>query len=42
MNEPALQALANFTDSGNIELARRTCEEALENEFIQAFALLFN
>ena len=41
-DEPALQALANFAaDSGNIELARRTYEEALENEFsIQAFALL--
>ena len=40
-DEPALQALANFAaDSGNIELARRTYEEALENEFsIQAFAL---
>ncbi|MGC6455420.1 MAG: tetratricopeptide repeat protein [Coraliomargaritaceae bacterium] len=41
-DEPALQALANFAaDSGNIELARRTYEEALENEFsIDAFALL--
>ena len=38
----ALQALANFAaDSGNIKLARRTYEEALENEFsIEAFALL--
>jgi len=41
-DEPALQALANFAaDTGNIELARRTYEEALENEFsIDAFALL--
>jgi tetratricopeptide (TPR) repeat protein len=41
-DEAALQALANFAaDSGNIELARRTYEEALENEFsIDAFALL--
>jgi Tfp pilus assembly protein PilF len=41
-DEPALQALANFAaDSGNIDLARRTYEEALENEFaIDAFALL--
>ncbi|MEN8663021.1 MAG: hypothetical protein ABF330_11080, partial [Lentimonas sp.] len=38
----ALQALANFAaDTGNVELARRTYEEALENEFgIEAFALL--
>ena len=41
-DEPALQSLANFAaDTGNIELARRTYEEALENEFvIDAFALL--
>ena len=41
-DEPALQALANFAaDTGKIELARRTYEEALENEFaIDAFALL--
>lgn len=41
-DEPALQALANFAaETGNIELARRTYEEALENEFaIDAFALL--
>lgn len=41
-DEPALQTLANFAaDSGNIELARRTYEEALESEFsIDAFALL--
>ncbi len=41
-DEGALQALANFAaDTGNIELARRTYEEALENEFaIAAFALL--
>jgi Tfp pilus assembly protein PilF len=41
-DEPALQALANFAaDTGNVELARRTYEEALENEFsIDAFALL--
>ncbi|MEO0508270.1 MAG: hypothetical protein AAF065_00235 [Verrucomicrobiota bacterium] len=41
-DEPALQALANFAaDTGNIELARRTYEEALENEFaIDVFALL--
>jgi len=41
-DEPALQALANFAaDTGNIDLARRTYEEALENEFsIDAFALL--
>ncbi|WP_041745107.1 tetratricopeptide repeat protein [Coraliomargarita akajimensis] len=38
----ALQSLANFAaDTGNIELARRTYEEALENEFpIDSFALL--
>ena len=41
-DEQALQSLANFAaDTGNIELARRTYEEALENEFgIDAFALL--
>lgn len=41
-NEQALQSLANFAaDAGNIELARRTYEEALENEYaIDAFALL--
>lgn len=41
-DEQALQALANFAaDTGNIELARRTYEVALENEFtIDAFALL--
>lgn len=41
-DENALQALANFAaDTGNINLARRTYEEALENEFnIDAFALL--
>lgn len=41
-DELALQALANFAaDSGNIDLARRTYEEALESEFsIDAFALL--
>ena len=41
-DEPALQSLANFAaDTGNIELARRTYEEALENEFaIDTFALL--
>ena len=41
-DEKALQALANFAaDTGNIELARRTYEEALENEFaIDPFALL--
>ena len=39
---PALQSLANFAaDTGNIDLARRTYEEALENEFaINPFALL--
>jgi Tfp pilus assembly protein PilF len=41
-DEPALQSLANFAaDTGNIDLARRTYEEALENEFgINSFALL--
>ena len=41
-DEPALQSLANFAaDTGNIDLARRTYEEALENEFgINTFALL--
>ena len=41
-DESALQALANFAaDTGNINLARRTYEEALENEFaVDAFALL--
>ena len=41
-DEPALQSIANFAaDTGNIELARRTYEEALENEFaIDLFALL--
>jgi len=41
-DESALQALANFAaDTGNIDLARRTYEEALENEFaVDAFALL--
>ena len=41
-DETALQALANFAaDTGNIDLARRTYEEALENEFaVDAFALL--
>jgi len=41
-DENALQALANFAaETGNIDLARRTYEEALENEFaIDAFALL--
>ncbi|WPJ95026.1 tetratricopeptide repeat protein [Coraliomargarita algicola] len=41
-DESALQALANFAaDTGNVDLARRTYEEALENEFnIDAFALL--
>lgn len=41
-DEAALQALANFAaDTGNINLARRTYEEALDNEFgIDAFALL--
>lgn len=41
-DEAALQALANFAaDTGNVDLARRTYEEALENEYnIDAFALL--
>ena len=41
-DEAALQALANFAaNTGNIDLARRTYEEALENEFaVDAFALL--
>jgi hypothetical protein len=41
-DEEALQSLANFAaDTGNIDLARRTYEEALENEFsVDAFALL--
>ncbi|MGJ8652349.1 MAG: tetratricopeptide repeat protein [Opitutaceae bacterium] len=41
-DESALQSLANFAaDTGKIELARRTYEEALENEFnIEAYALL--
>jgi Tfp pilus assembly protein PilF len=41
-DEPALQSLANFAaDTGNIDLARRTYEEALENDFgINPFALL--
>ena len=41
-DEAALQSVANFAaDTGNIELARRTYEEALEHEFeIDAFALL--
>ena len=41
-DENALQSLANFAaDTGNIDLARRTYEEALENEFaVDAFALL--
>jgi Tfp pilus assembly protein PilF len=41
-DESALQSLANFAaDTGNIDLARRTYEEALENEFgIDSFALL--
>lgn len=41
-DESALQALANFAaDTGNIDLARRTYEEALEHEFaVDAFALL--
>lgn len=40
--EEALQKLANFAaNTGDIELARRTYEEALENEFpIDSFALL--
>lgn len=41
-DEKALQALAQFAaNTGNIQLTRRTYEEALENEFaIDAFALL--
>ena len=41
-DESALQSLANFAaDTGNIDLARRTYEEALENDFaINSFALL--
>ncbi|MEM1223556.1 MAG: hypothetical protein AAGH40_12440 [Verrucomicrobiota bacterium] len=41
-DKDALQALANFgADTGNVELSRRTYEEALENEFpIDPFALL--
>jgi len=41
-DESALQALANFAaETGYIDLARRTYEESLENEFkIDAFALL--
>ena len=41
-NETAMQALASFAaDTGNIELARRTYEEALENELeVSTFALL--
>lgn len=41
-DESALQALANFAaDTGNIDLARRTYEQALENEFaVDVFALL--
>lgn len=41
-DEQALQALAKFAaETGNIELARRAYEEALENEFsIDTFALL--
>lgn len=41
-DENALQALANFAaDTGDIEIARRAYEEALEREFqIDAFALL--
>lgn len=41
-NNLALQAIANFAaETGNVGLARRTYEEALENEFtIDAFALL--
>lgn len=41
-DESALQSIANFAaDTGNYQLARRTYEEALENEFaIDAFALL--
>ena len=41
-DESTLHALSNFAaDTGNIKLARRTYEEALENEFkIDTFALL--
>lgn len=41
-DQAALQALANFAaDSGDVEIARRTYEEALEREFdIDSFALL--
>lgn len=41
-DEAALQSLANFAaETGNIELARRSYEEALEHEFeIATFALL--
>jgi len=41
-DESPLQSLANFAaDTGKIDLARRTYEEALENEFaIDTFALL--
>jgi Tfp pilus assembly protein PilF len=41
-DEPALKSLAQFAaNTGNIDLARRTYEEALENEFgIDTFALL--
>lgn len=41
-DEQAMQALANFAaETGNIDLARRTYEEALENELgIDTFALL--
>lgn len=41
-DESALQALANFAaETGNVNLARRTYEEALESEFsIDTFALL--
>ena len=41
-DESALLALTNFAaDTGKVDLARRTYEEALENEFsISAFALL--
>lgn len=41
-DQSALQSIANFAaDTGNFQLARRTYEEALENEFaIDAFALL--
>jgi Tfp pilus assembly protein PilF len=40
--ESALQGLANFAaDTGNVDLARRAYEEALENEFaVDTFALL--